>query len=126
MLGGEHKRSKVYASYLEVLRKLTTCSVWIRVFKDKIRLHGFVQGSKTTNKLQKRYLEVKKQEATYDWQLSSLKRNKRWTRDDFREWNKWSKEWLIDLDGLKHDKGCGWRICNLTSRKKGTGYNFWG
>ena len=63
MLEGEHKRSKVYASCLEVLRKLTT---WVRGFKEKIKLRGFVQGSKTTNKLERRYLEVKKQEAIND------------------------------------------------------------
>ena len=51
----------------------------------------YVEGSKTTNNLEKRYLEVKKQEATYDSELSSLKRNKQFTRDVFREWNKWSE-----------------------------------
>ena len=51
----------------------------------------YVEGSKTTNNLERRYLEVKKQEATYDSELSSLKRNKQFTRDVFREWNKWSE-----------------------------------
>ena len=61
-----------------------------------------IQGSKTRNNTQTRYLENKKQEATYDSGLSSLKRNKQCTRDVFRERNKWSKGWLIYLESLKH------------------------
>ena len=82
MLRSEHIRSKVYASYLEVLRKLATCSFWFRRFKDKSTLRGCIQGSKTINKLQRRYLEVKKQEGTIQ---PSLKRNKQCTRDVVRE-----------------------------------------
>ena len=63
---GENRRAKLYASDLEVLRKLATSGVWVRGFKDKIRLRGFAQGSKATNKLQRRCFEVRKQEATYD------------------------------------------------------------
>ena len=63
---GENRKSKLYASDLEVLRKLATSSVWVRGFKDKIKLRGFAQGPKTTNKLQRKCLEVKKQEATCD------------------------------------------------------------
>ena len=82
MLRSEYIRSKVYASYLEVLRKLATCSFWFRRFKDKSTLRGCIQGSKTINKLQRRYLEVKKQEGTIQ---PSLKRNKQCTRDVVRE-----------------------------------------
>ena len=66
LLESENRRAKLYASDLEVLRKPATGSIWVRGLNDKIKLQGFVQGSTTTNKLQKRYLEVKKQEATYD------------------------------------------------------------
>ena len=82
MLRSEYIRSKVYGSYLEVLRKLATCSFWFRRFKDKSTLRGCIQGSKTINKLQRRYLEVKKQEGTIQ---PSLKRNKQCTRDVVRE-----------------------------------------
>ena len=71
MVKSEHIRSKVYASGLKVLRKLATCSFSFRKFKDKSTLRGCIQGSKTINKLQRRYLEVKKQEGTI---LASLKR----------------------------------------------------
>ena len=54
MLGGEHRRSKVYASCLEVLRKLETCSFCFKGFKDKNTLHGLSQGSKTRNNLQRK------------------------------------------------------------------------
>ena len=63
---GENRKSKLYASDLEVLRKLATSSVWVRGFKDKIKLRGFAQGPKTTNNLQGRCLEVKKQKTTCD------------------------------------------------------------
>ena len=75
MLGGEKRKSKVYASCLDVLGKLATSSVWIRGFKDKHMLRGCIQGSKTTSKLQRRYLEIK-QETTFDSQVPSLKCNK--------------------------------------------------
>ena len=91
MLGGENVRSKVYASCLGVLRTLATCSFWVRGFKDKNTMHGCTQGSETTNKLQRMYWEVKKQEPTYDSQVPSLKCNKQCTRDVFRERNKRSK-----------------------------------
>ena len=101
MLRGEIRISKVYASCLDVLRKLATCTFWVRQFKNKNTLRRCIQGSKTTNKLQRRYLEVKQQEATCDSQIPSLKWNKQCTRDFFREWNNWSKGWLIYLEGLE-------------------------
>ena len=85
MLRSEHIRSKVYGSYLEVLRKLATCSFWFRRFKDKSTLRESIQGFKTIRKLQRRYLEVKKQEGTL---LPSLKRKKQYTRDVFSRCNK--------------------------------------
>ena len=66
MLKGKDRGCKLYASDLEVLRKLATSSVLIRGFKDKIRLRVFAQGPKTTNNLQRRCLEVKKQKTTYE------------------------------------------------------------
>ena len=100
--------------FLDVLRKLATCTFWVKRFKNKTTLRRCIQGSKTTNKLQRKYLEVKQQEHTSDSQLPSLKCNKQSTRDVFREWNKWSKGWLFYLEGLKHEKRCGWRFCKLT------------
>ena len=46
MLGGEKRKSKVYASCLDVLGKLTTSSVWIRGFKDKHMLRGWFKARK--------------------------------------------------------------------------------
>ena len=69
MLGVENRGSKVYASCLDVLRALATWSLWFRRFKDKNTMRGCIQVSKTTNRLQRNYLEVKKQEATYDSQV---------------------------------------------------------
>ena len=113
MLRGEHIRKKVYASCLEVLRKLATWGSWVRRFKDKNTVRVCIQGSKTTNKLQRKYLEGIKLEATFDTQVPSLKCNKQCNGNAFREWNKWSKGWLTYLEGLKHEKRCGWRFCQL-------------
>ena len=85
MLGGENRTIKVYASSLEVLRKPATCTFWVRRFKNKTTLRRCIQGSKTVNKLQRRYLEVKQHEPTFDSQLPSLKCNKQSTRDVLRE-----------------------------------------
>ena len=68
--------SKTYASCSEVLRKLATCGFWVGGFKENHTLCGCIQGSKTTNKLQRRCLEVKKQEPTYELQIANLKCNK--------------------------------------------------
>ena len=75
MVGSENRRSKIYASCSEVLRKLATCSFWVGGFKENHTLCGCIQGSKTTNKLQRRCLEVKKQESN-ELQVASLKFNK--------------------------------------------------
>ena len=85
MVGSENRRSKIYASCSEVLRKLATCSFWAGGFKDNRTLCECIQGSETTNKLQRRCLEVKKQEATYESQVASLKCNKECNRDVSRE-----------------------------------------
>ena len=76
MVGSEKRRSKIYASCSEVLRKLATCNFWVGGFKENHTLCGCIQGSKTTNKFQRRCLEVKKQEPTYEPQVVSLKCNK--------------------------------------------------
>ena len=56
MLGGEHIRKKVCASCLGVLRKLATCSSWVTRFKEKDTVRVCIQGSKSTNKLERKYL----------------------------------------------------------------------
>ena len=64
MLGAKYRRSKVYASCLEVLRKLPTWSFCFSGDKDKNTLRRCIQGSKTRNNLQRRYLQIEKQETT--------------------------------------------------------------
>ena len=58
---------------------------------NKNPLRGHIQGSKTWNTIQRRYLEIKKEETVLQSRLSSLKWKKQCNRDVFREWNKWSK-----------------------------------
>ena len=79
----------------------------------------YIKSSKTKNELERRYLEVKKQKATYGPQISSLKCIKKCTRNVFRKWNKSIKVRLIYLDVLKHAQSCGWRFRKLTKRNKG-------
>ena len=69
----EHRRCKVYASCLEPLRKLSTCVFSLRDYKDKNTIRRSIQGSKTRNNLQKRYLQITKEEAAYESEMSSLK-----------------------------------------------------
>ena len=69
--------SKTYASCSEVLRKLATCGFWVGGFKENHTLCGCIQGSKTTNKLQRRY--VKQQQAIDDQRVPGLKCNKQCT-----------------------------------------------
>ena len=57
---------------------------------------------KTKNKPQGRYLEVKRQELTYESQISSLKCNQQCTPNVFRDCNKSSKVRLISFKKLKH------------------------
>ena len=49
MLGGENRRSKVYASYSDVLRTLPICSLWFRGFKEKNMMRRYIQSLKTAN-----------------------------------------------------------------------------
>ena len=71
----EHRRCKVYASCLEPLRKLSTCGFSLSDYKDKNKntIRRCIQGSKTRNNLQKRYLQITNEEAAYESQMSSLK-----------------------------------------------------
>ena len=69
----EHRRCKVYASRLEALRKLSTCCFSLRAYRDKNTIRRCIQGSKTRNNLQKRYLQLTNEEAAYESQISSLK-----------------------------------------------------
>ena len=62
MLGGEHRRSKVYASCLEVLRKLPTCSFTFRCLKTKTRFADV--------------FKARKEEITYRKGIYRLKRKK--------------------------------------------------
>ena len=126
MLGGEHRRNKVYASCLDVLRKLPTCSFCFRGYKDKNTLCRCIQGLKRRNNLQKRYLQIKMEEIAYESQITSLKCKKHCTCEVFREWNKSSKVRLIYLHVLKHRLTCGWQFFKLTKITKGTGVVFWG
>ena len=125
-LEGEHRISNVYGSCLEVLRKLPTCSFCFRGYKDKNTLCRCIQGSKRRNNLQKRYLQIKKEEAAHESPISSLKCKKHWTCDVFREWNKSSKVRLIYLHVLKCRPRCGWQFFKLTRRIKCAGVAFWG
>ena len=52
-------------------------------------------------------MEVKKQEANYESQISGLKCNKQCTRDVFRDGNKSSKALLIYLKVLKYGEKRG-------------------
>ena len=74
MLGGEHRRSKVYASCLEVLRKLATSTFCFRGFKVKNTVRRCIQGSKGRNNLQRRYLQIKNEEAAYESQMQNAKK----------------------------------------------------
>ena len=58
---------------------------------------------KPKNKLQRRYLEVEKKEATYESQISRLKCNKHCTGDAFKKLNQSSKVRLI----FQHTQRCG-------------------
>ena len=107
MLRGEYIRSKVYASCLRVFRKLVACTFQFRGFKDKKTLHECVEASQTKNKLQRRYLEVEKKEATYESQISRLKCNKHCAGDAFKKLNQSSKVRLIFLEVLKQRQRCG-------------------
>ena len=102
MLRVEYVRSKGYASCLRVLSKLATCTFRFRGFKEKKTLHECIEASHTNNKLQIRYLEVEKQKATYESQISRLKCNKHCTGDVFKKLNQSSKVRLIFLEVLKH------------------------
>ena len=73
-----------------------------RGFKDKKTLHKCIKASQTKNKLERKYLEVEKQEATYESQISRLKCNKHCTGDVFKKLNQSSKARLIFLEVLKH------------------------
>ena len=72
------------------------------------------------------YLEVKKQEANYDSQLSSLKCNKKCTCDTFRDRKKSSKVQLIYWKILKHGERLAWCFCQQTKRKKAKAGLVWG
>ena len=113
MVGSENRRSKIYASCSEVLRKLATCGSWVGGFKENHTLCGCIKGLEATNKLQRRCLEVKKQEPTYESQVVSLKCNKWCNRDVSREWNEWGKGCSILLYALTHEQRSGWGLCTM-------------
>ena len=106
MLRGEYIRSKGYASCLRVFRQLVACTFHFRGFKDKKTLHERIEASQTKNKLQRRYLEVERQEATYESQIPGLKCNKHCTGDAFKKLNQLSKARPIVLEVLRHRQRC--------------------
>ena len=107
MLRDEYIRNKVYASCLWVFRKLATCTFRFRGFKNKKTLREWIEASQTKNKVQRRYLEVAKQEATYESQIFRLKCNKHCTGDVFKKLNQSSKAREVFLEDLTHAKSCG-------------------
>ena len=107
MLRDEYIRNTVYESCLWVFRKLATCTFWFRGFKDKKTVPKCIEASQTKNKLRRQYLEVEKQEATYESQISRLKCNKHCTGDVFKQLNQSSKVRLIFLVVLKNAKRRG-------------------
>ena len=116
MLRDAYIRDKVYASCLWVFRNLATWIFRFRGFKDRKTLRECIEASQTNNKVQRWYLEVEKQEATYESQISRLKCNKHCTGDVFKKLNQSSKVRLIFLEVLKHAKRCGWRFCKVNKR----------
>ena len=107
MLRDEYIRNTVYESCLWVFRKLATWTFRFRGFKDKKTVPKCIEASQTKNKLRRQYLEVEKQEATYESQISRLKCNKHCTGDVFKQLNQSSKVRLIFLEVLKHAKRRG-------------------
>ena len=85
-----------------------------RQAKDKNTLCWCIKEPKTRNKLKGRYLELTKQEANYESQITGLKSNKECTRHVFRDGNKSSKVRLIDLKISKHGERHGWCLCKQT------------
>ena len=86
-----------------------------------------ISSLKTTFKREIKYLEVKKQDGTYDWFISSLKYNNQCARIAFRAWNAPSKERLRCLDvlkynerrnGIKKDTINNFRCCKTLSKLK--------
>ena len=85
-----------------------------RQAKDKNTLCWCIKEPKTRNKLKGRYLELTKQEANYESQITGLKSNKECTRHVFRDGNKSSKVRLIYLKISKHRERHGWCFCKQT------------
>ena len=85
-----------------------------RQAKDKNTLCWCIKEPKTRNKLKGRYLELTKQEANYESQITGLKSNKERTRHVFRDGNKSSKVRLIYLKISKHGERHGWCFCKQT------------
>ena len=85
-----------------------------RQAKDKNTLCWCIKEPKTRNKLKGRYLELTKQEANYESQITGLKSNKECTRHVFRDGNKSSKVRLIYLKISKHGERHGWCFCKQT------------
>ena len=85
-----------------------------RQAKDKNTLCWCIKEPKTRNKLKGRYLELTKQEANYESQITGLKSNKECTRHIFWDGNKSSKVRLIYLKISKHGERHGWCFCKQT------------
>ena len=105
VLRGENVRNTVSRSCLGVRKKLANCCWRLRGFKKgKTDYVWWIQGLKTKFDLKIRYLEVKKQDAKYDWFPLRLKCNKKLACIAFRPWNASSKVRLRYLEVLKHQE----------------------
>ena len=85
MLRGEHIRRKLYASYVGIFKNLRTCSFRFTSSENRNTLPGSIKGLKGESKLQRRYLDIKKQEGNYEQRLFSFKCNQQCTPDVFKK-----------------------------------------
>ena len=82
MLRGQDARSKMRMSYSGVRKKVAK-RFRFKYFKAKNTLCLMYLKAKTTFNVEKRYLEIKKQEAKHDWFISRSKLNNQSTNEGF-------------------------------------------
>ena len=85
MLRGEHIRRKLYASYVGISENLRSSSFRFTSSEKTNTLPGCIKGLKGESKLQRRYLDIKKQEGNYEQRLFSFKCNQQCTPDVFKK-----------------------------------------
>ena len=71
MLRGEHMRRKLYACCLGIFKNLANWSFWFTSSENKNLLPRCIYGLKGESKLQRRYLDIQKQEGNYKQRLFS-------------------------------------------------------